>query len=208
MSREEEALIHRYDAHTAPDIVVHTPEGLQPSLEWNPYASSNAMSESTPSLGGPQSSPPALESFSSMNLKRAQEAALPHYGDVHTAPDVLVQTRKGLQLLPGRAPSSQSASPRYNSNHTAQNGVTRVGGPVQFARTWHGTSATGESIPTIPKKSTKLIRRKKAQGPLPVRPLPVTAQDPVLLELQSLREEVRRLAAERERPDTPPHYEP
>ncbi|KAF8206597.1 hypothetical protein K438DRAFT_1816137 [Mycena galopus ATCC 62051] len=192
MNRREEACTYRSDANTAPHVGVETSEGLQLSLE-----------------GSWQSSPPAPESSSSMNLKRGQEAALTHYGDVHTAPDVMVQTRNGLQLLPGRAPSSQSASPRYPayiSNRATQDGVTRVGGAVQFVRGWRGTSAAGEAIPAIPKKLIKLPRREKAQGPL--KSLPATAQDSVLLELQSLREEVRRLAAEREHPDTPPNYEP
>jgi hypothetical protein len=47
--------------------------------------------------------PQAAPSRFSM-LKREQADAIPHYGDTHTAPDVLLQTPNGLQLLPGSPP--------------------------------------------------------------------------------------------------------
>ncbi|KAJ6594921.1 hypothetical protein B0H19DRAFT_71994 [Mycena capillaripes] len=44
---------------------------------------------------------PAHPTRSISMLKREQTDALPHYDDTHTAPDVLLQTSNGLQLLPG-----------------------------------------------------------------------------------------------------------
>jgi hypothetical protein len=37
-----------------------------------------------------------------LNMKCAQMAALPRFGDQHSIPDVLVDTPRGIQLLPGR----------------------------------------------------------------------------------------------------------
>ncbi|KAJ7080073.1 hypothetical protein C8R43DRAFT_1052992 [Mycena crocata] len=58
---------------------------------------------------------PPMRAFSTM--KREQDAAIPHYGDVHTEPDVLVNRVDGLQLLPGAPSARKTARPfwRYSS---------------------------------------------------------------------------------------------
>ncbi|KAJ7232645.1 hypothetical protein B0H12DRAFT_1145024 [Mycena haematopus] len=47
---------------------------------------------------------PARPERSFSILKREQTAAIPHYEDTHTEPDVLLRTADGLQLLPGSSP--------------------------------------------------------------------------------------------------------
>jgi hypothetical protein len=59
-------------------------------------------------LPAPPPAAPTHPERSFSMLKREQTAAIPHYGDTHTAPDVLVQTRDGLQLLPGSTPPREN----------------------------------------------------------------------------------------------------
>ncbi|KAJ7824786.1 hypothetical protein B0H14DRAFT_2822535 [Mycena olivaceomarginata] len=54
--------------------------------------------------------PPVLPPAAPTPLDDQQTAAIPHYGDTHTAPDVLVQTRDGLQLLPGSTPPREKGT--------------------------------------------------------------------------------------------------
>ncbi|KAJ6480477.1 hypothetical protein C8R47DRAFT_1135947 [Mycena vitilis] len=58
-------------------------------------------------------------------LKREQDEALPHYEDTHTAPDVLLQTRRGLQLLPGAPPAKKKRSYRPFWRQGSANGAAR-----------------------------------------------------------------------------------
>ncbi|KAF7358227.1 hypothetical protein MVEN_00871400 [Mycena venus] len=66
--------------------------------------------------------PPARPERSFSMLKREQTAALPHYDDTHTAPDVLVQTADGLQLLPGSSPPQHNG---YQPFWQQSNGLGR-----------------------------------------------------------------------------------
>jgi len=128
------AVRHYGDMHTVPDVIAQTQQGLRLSPQRGAGSTSNVSSSS--------SVPAAL-----VDMKREQAAAVPHYGDNHTAPDSVTRTDAGVQLVPGRPPGAQAPNP----------------------------------------------------------PAAATS-DPVLQELQSLRKEVRRLTAER-RSDAPPSYD-
>ncbi|KAF7358221.1 Acid protease [Mycena venus] len=125
-------------AHGLPTSPVAAQTQLSPVRR--SHGTSTASASNDASLSS--STPPTL-----MSMKRAQAAAMPRYGDTHTAPDSVTRTDTGLQLTPGRPAGAQA--------------------------------------PSSPAATTP---------------------DPVLQELQSLREEVRRLVAERHS-EAPPSYD-
>ncbi|KAJ7018189.1 hypothetical protein C8F04DRAFT_398647 [Mycena alexandri] len=54
-------------------------------------------------------------------LKREQTAAIPRYEDRYTAPDVLVRTVDGLQLLPGSLPAKNKKKPFWRQSNISSN---------------------------------------------------------------------------------------
>ncbi|KAJ6573117.1 aspartic peptidase domain-containing protein [Mycena vulgaris] len=127
---------------------------------------------------GPSSPTTSPARRSVTTMKRAQAAALPHFSDIHTVPDTILHTPQGLQLLPGR--ESQSSNDHASSSHPSQK-VASI--PV------HGERRVADTPPS----------------PSPPAAGPVDSS--MWEELQSLRAEVRRLAAEQTRPDAPPSYD-
>ncbi|KAK7002213.1 acid protease [Favolaschia claudopus] len=151
---------------------------------------------------GYSASQPTQPLRSVSTMKREQDAARYHYADAHTTPDAFLQTQEGLQLSPGRAataavitpPSSPppaiagmkhqqaAAIPHYGDTYLQDDSLARTAEGVHLSPGWP----------------------LGAQAPTP----PATTPDPVLQELQSLREEVRRLVAERRsEAEAPPGYD-
>jgi hypothetical protein len=153
---------------------------------------------------------PALQSLASM--KREQAAAVYRYSDTHSAPDAVLQTKEGLHLSPGRA----SAGPTSDVSSSSSALPAPVGMKREQAATmpyhdakadiWTPTNDGGRFAPAPGPSSGQRMPSPPPPGARVPSPPAPTAPDPVLLELQSLREEVRRLAAAREVPEAPPSY--
>ncbi|KAJ7119369.1 aspartic peptidase domain-containing protein [Mycena crocata] len=151
-----------------------------------------------PSTTSHPSSPPPLRSISTM--KREQNAAVHHYGDAHTTPDVLLRTQKGLYLLPG------SAS-RPDARRSGASSSTSTPPPLA-TQSEQETSAAQTSQTEERLKSSSPLSARPPGAASPDFPSAAGATDPAILEeLQSLRDEVRRLAAQQEGSSAPPSYD-
>ncbi|KAJ7658532.1 aspartic peptidase domain-containing protein [Mycena rosella] len=175
-----------------------------------------SVSAATPSSANPSlpSSPFPLHSVSDLEL--VQVATVHRHGDTYTASDVVVQTQRGLQLTPGRAPIHNdhvgSGIPSSSTSLVPFSSVEKQEVPAAG----HGSLSYpfplhSHSLSDMKRAQVAAVQRYGAihtaqtQLPLGARPPAVASSDPAVLEeLQSLREEVRRLAAEREPTDTPP----
>ncbi|KAF7373902.1 hypothetical protein MSAN_00602600 [Mycena sanguinolenta] len=148
------------------------PPGPPPSFVLNAEQSQ----ESSQSGGSSSMVPPHL-----VAMKREQAAAVHRYEDVHTAPDILVQTGEGLHLSPGHVSRTGHAAPVSGTLSSSEAQAV----PISYSRD---------------ASSAALSANTRVLGSAPdMAAIPGT----VLLELQSLREEVRRLAAQQ----TPPSYD-
>ncbi|KAF8173952.1 hypothetical protein K438DRAFT_1849740 [Mycena galopus ATCC 62051] len=73
----------------------------------NPYILHNAQAPPIPPRPPVAQLAPAPPPSRLSILKQEQVDAIPHYGDTHMEPDVLVRTAGGLQLLPGPPPQKK-----------------------------------------------------------------------------------------------------
>jgi hypothetical protein len=132
-------------------------------------------------------SSPSTRFLSSMNR---EQAATVH----HTTPDAFVQSQEGLQQLPGRTSPSRAAPTLVETKREQELAMPHSG----------DNHAAADSVPST-EAGVKLAPWTRAPSP----PTP-TVTDPVLLELQSLREEMtrmRQLVDERGPSEAPPSYD-